>query len=266
MWTAKEDARYFSPIFGLPGYRHTSGVGRSWHFVDVYGFIITGRIFIPLLFVSGQWARMVADSWIVFPSAWNTFVHYANFRFPPEQDGFYAYNPLQPLVYFFIVFVFAPISILAGASMSPAMVNHFPRFPRIFGGRQGARSIHFLMMLCRLGFLAVHVTLAVQIGLERNLNHIVLGTDNLRPLGMHLGFVGLASVLGSWIATPTTSHGKRPAAAARTKGDFAASASGYPQSAQPAKPLYEGPNLAAFLAEWKNAGERGLETDGRKPL
>jgi sulfoxide reductase catalytic subunit YedY len=51
MWTAKDDARYISPIFGLPGYRHTVGVARSWHFIDVYGFIITGLIFIPLLIV-----------------------------------------------------------------------------------------------------------------------------------------------------------------------------------------------------------------------
>src|SRR6185312_478399 len=55
LWTAKDDSRYISPLFGLPGYRHTVGVARSWHFIDVYGFIITGLIFIPLLFVSGQW-------------------------------------------------------------------------------------------------------------------------------------------------------------------------------------------------------------------
>ena len=140
------------------------------------------------------------DSWTVLPTAWSTFVHYANFHFPPEPHGFYAYNALQQLAYFFVVFVFAPISILAGASMSPAMVNHFPWFPRIFGGRQGARSIHFLMMLYWLGFLAIHVTLVVLTGFERNMNHIVLRTDNYHPLGMFLGFVGFAAVLGSWIA------------------------------------------------------------------
>ena len=200
IWTAKDDARYISPIFGLPGYRHTVGVARSWHFIDVYGFIITGLIFIPLLFVSGQWARLVPTSWTILPQAWAAFVHYANFHFPPEPNGFYAYNPLQQLSYFFVVFVFAPISIVAGAAMSPAMVNRFPWFPRIFGGRQGARSIHFLMMLCWVGFLIVHVTLVALTGFERNMNHIVLGTDNLGPLGMVLGFVGLAVVIASWIA------------------------------------------------------------------
>jgi DMSO/TMAO reductase YedYZ molybdopterin-dependent catalytic subunit/thiosulfate reductase cytochrome b subunit len=199
VWTAKDDARYISPVFGLPGYRHTVGVARSWHFIDVYGFIITGLIFIPLLFITEQWRRVVPTSWIVLPQAWNTFVHYANFRFPPEPDGFYGYNALQQLVYFAAIFLFAPISILAGAAMSPAMVNRFPWIPRLFGGRQGARSIHFLMMLCWVAFLIIHVTLVALTGFERNMNHIVFGTDDLRPLGMILGFVGIAVVIATWV-------------------------------------------------------------------
>lgn len=199
IWRASDDDRYISPIFALPGYRHSVGTARSWHFIDVYGFILTGLIFIPLLFVSGQWARLVPTSWEILPQAWATFVHYANLHFPPEPDGFYAYSALQQLSYFFVVYIFAPFSILTGAAMSPAMVNHFPWFPRIFGGRQGGRSIHFLMMLCWLGFLFVHVSLIALTGFQRNMNHIVLGTDNTRSLGMVIGFVGLAAVVASWI-------------------------------------------------------------------
>ena len=55
MWTAKDDARYISPLAALPGYRHTIGVARSWHFLNVYGFIITGLIFVSLLFSTTQW-------------------------------------------------------------------------------------------------------------------------------------------------------------------------------------------------------------------
>jgi methionine sulfoxide reductase catalytic subunit len=205
VWTAKDDARYISPVFALPGYRHTVGVARSWHFIDVYGFIITGLIFIPLLFVTGQWQRVVPTSWIVLPQAWNTFVHYANFRFPPEPNGFYGYNALQQLAYFAAIFLFAPLSILTGAAMSPAMVNRFPWFPRLFGGRQGGRSIHFLMMLMWVGFLIAHVTLVVLTGFKRNMNHIVLGTDNVRTLGMILGFAGIAVVIATWIIAHYTS-------------------------------------------------------------
>src|SRR5665213_3041524 len=55
------------------------------------------------------------------------------------------------------------------------------------------------MMFCWLGFIAVHVTLVVLTGFERNMNHIVLGTDNTKSLGMVLGFVGLTAVVASWI-------------------------------------------------------------------
>lgn len=43
VWRASDDDRYFSRLLALPGYRHSVGVARAWHFIDVYGFIITGR-------------------------------------------------------------------------------------------------------------------------------------------------------------------------------------------------------------------------------
>jgi len=94
VWTAKDDARYISPLLALPGYRHTVGVARSWHFMNVYGFIITGLIFVALLFATEQWRRIVPTSGLVLTQAWSTFVHYANFQLPPEPNGFYGYNAL----------------------------------------------------------------------------------------------------------------------------------------------------------------------------
>ena len=44
LWTAKDDARYISPLVGTPGYRHTIGIARVWHFIDVHGFIVTGML------------------------------------------------------------------------------------------------------------------------------------------------------------------------------------------------------------------------------
>ncbi|MGA8479367.1 MAG: hypothetical protein WB696_15545 [Chthoniobacterales bacterium] len=55
VWTAKEDARYISPLVALPGYRHTIGMARSWHFLSVCVFLLNGFIFVLLLFcTSGQ--------------------------------------------------------------------------------------------------------------------------------------------------------------------------------------------------------------------
>ena len=199
IWTAKDDARYISPVVATPGYRHTIGIARVWHFINVHGFIATGIIFIGLLLSTEQWKRIVPTSPTVLLQAWNTFVHYATFHLPVEPNGFYGYNALQQIAYFTVVFVFGPLAILTGLAMSPAVVNRFPWYPRIFGGRQSARSIHFLNMLGFLGFLVVHVTLVVITGFQRNMNHIVMGTDDLRPIGMWLGFVGIAVVVLSWV-------------------------------------------------------------------
>jgi DMSO/TMAO reductase YedYZ molybdopterin-dependent catalytic subunit/thiosulfate reductase cytochrome b subunit len=200
VWTAKEDARYISPLVALPGYRHTVGMARSWHFITDYGFVLTGAVYIIMLLVSGQWPRLVPTSWAILPYAWQTFVHYATFHFPLEPDGFYAYNALQQLAYFAVVFIMAPLSILTGIAMSPAVDSAFPWYPRIFGGRQGGRSIHFLLLCGYIAFTIVHVALVLSTGAQRNFNHIVLGADNTRPLGLILGCIGVAVVVGSWIA------------------------------------------------------------------
>jgi hypothetical protein len=87
VWTAKDDARYISPLLALPGYKHTPGMSRSWHFITDYGFILTGIIYGIMLFVSGQWPRLVPTSWEVIPDAWQTFVHYATFHWPIEPTA-----------------------------------------------------------------------------------------------------------------------------------------------------------------------------------
>jgi methionine sulfoxide reductase catalytic subunit len=200
LWTAKDDARYISPLVGTPGYRHTVGIARVWHFINVHGFIATGIIFIAMLLSTEQWRRIVPTSPTVLLQAWNTWVHYATFHLPPEPNGFYGYNALQQIAYFAVVFIFGPLAIATGIAMSPAVVNRFPWYAKIFGGRQSARSIHFLNMLGFLSFLIVHVTLVVMTGFARNMNHIVMGTDDLRPAGIFWGLAGIAVVVLSWVA------------------------------------------------------------------
>ena len=68
VWTAKDDARYLSPWIGLPGYRHTIGMARHWHFLSVLFWVGNGLIFVVLLFGTGQWRRLVPDSWRSCPT------------------------------------------------------------------------------------------------------------------------------------------------------------------------------------------------------
>ena len=176
-WTAKDDARYISPAMALPGYKHTIGISRSWHFLSVPFFLLNGVVFVVLLFCTNQWKRLVPVSWEIFPNAWKVFVHYATFNMPPEPNGFFHYNALQQLIYFVVVFVLAPLAMFTGMAMSPAIENRFQWYPKIFGNRQGARSIHFLVMIAYVLFIIVHVALVVVTGFSRNMNHIVRGTD-----------------------------------------------------------------------------------------
>jgi methionine sulfoxide reductase catalytic subunit len=247
VWTAKDDSRYISPVFALPGYRHTIGVARSWHFINVYGFIVTGIIFVMLLFATEQWRRIVPTSSTVLTQAWSTFVVYANFHLPPEPNGFYGYNALQQLAYFAVIVVFGPLSILTGIAMAPALTNRFPWYARLFGGRQSARSIHFILLLSYGAFLIVHVTLVVMTGFARNMNHIVLGTDDQNPLGMILGFVGIGVVVVSWFVAHQISW-VSTTAAAYSKSSLSAVAPRDFESILSQRAIHQGEDLSILLA------------------
>src|SRR5579875_2811287 len=121
-------------------------MARHWHFLCALFWVVNGLLFVTLLFATGQWRRIVPADWHVFPEAWAIFVHYATFHLPPEPDGYFRYNSLQQLAYGAVVFLQAPLSILTGLAMSPAVDNHFPWYARLFGGRQFARSLHFLLL------------------------------------------------------------------------------------------------------------------------
>ena len=170
-------------------------MARHWHFLSVLFWVGNGLIFIALLFGTGQWQRLVPSSWQILPDAWTVFVHYATFHFPSEPNGFYQYNALQQLSYFGVVFVLAPLAMLTGPSMSPAFTNRFPWYPKLPGNRQIGRSIHFLIMCAFLAFTFTHVTLVVLAGFVRNMNHIVVGTDDAKPIGLYLGLAGIGVVI-----------------------------------------------------------------------
>ncbi len=205
VWTAKDDSRYLSPWIGLPGYRHTIGMARHWHFLSVLFWVVNGFVYVALLFGTGQWRRLVPTSWQVVPDAWAYFVHYVTFHAPPEPDTFYRYNPLQQLTYFGVVFVLAPLAILTGPSMSPALTNRFKWYPNLPGNRQIGRSLHFLMMCAFVIFIVVHVAMVLLTGFIGNMNHIVVGTNDTRLVGVYLGLVGIGVVvavnaLANWLA------------------------------------------------------------------
>jgi DMSO/TMAO reductase YedYZ molybdopterin-dependent catalytic subunit/thiosulfate reductase cytochrome b subunit len=205
VWTAKDDSRYLSPWVVLPGYRHTIGMARHWHFLSVLFWVTNGIVYVVLLLTNPHWKRLIPTRWQIVPDAWSYWVHYATLHFPPEPNGFYSYNALQQLAYFAVVFVLAPLAILTGPSMSPAFTNRFWWYPNLPGNRQIGRSLHFLILCAFVGFIAVHMALVIASGLVRNMNHIVLGRDDLNLLGLYLGLLGIAVVIAvngfaNWVA------------------------------------------------------------------
>jgi thiosulfate reductase cytochrome b subunit len=195
LYTAKDDARCLTPWIGLPGGRHTLGLARHWHFVSALFWVINGAIYVSLLFATGHWSRIVPTSWRIFPDAWAVFVHYVTFHLPPEPNGFFRYNALQQLSYFGVIFILAPLSILTGPAMSPALVNRFSWYNKLPGNRQVGRSIHFLLLCAYLAFVIAHVTMVFVTGFARNMNHIVIGTNTAMRFGMYIGITGLVILL-----------------------------------------------------------------------
>ncbi|KQT35091.1 HupC [Sphingomonas sp. Leaf412] len=86
-----------------------------------------------------------------------------------------AYNIFQKLSYAGIVFVALPLVILTGLALSPAMVAAWPWLLDLFGGRQSARSIHFLCMIAIAGFTVVHLALVILAGAWNEVRSMLTG-------------------------------------------------------------------------------------------
>ena len=170
-WTAEDEKQAYTPWLALPG-RDNLGLGRFWHFVAVLGWLLTGLIYLVVLGRDNQWQRLVPASWTVFPQAWNAALAYLRLDLPSAGN---PYNALQQLTYFAVVFLLTPLQILTGLAMSPALAGRFPWFPRLFGGRQAARSLHFLGLMAFVAFTVHHIALVIAHGFGRGLASIVLG-------------------------------------------------------------------------------------------
>ncbi len=85
---------------------------------------------------------------------------------------------MQQLAYFGVVFILGPFLIVTAAAQSPAIEAHFPWYVKIFGGRQSARSLHFLGLAAMIAFIIVHTALVFIVHFQDNIRNIVLGTTS----------------------------------------------------------------------------------------
>ncbi|KQN92549.1 HupC [Sphingomonas sp. Leaf231] len=97
-----------------------------------------------------------------------------DFRFhDPEAPC--DYNALQKLSYVAIVFVAIPLVILTGLALSPAMNAAWPWLLEVFGGRQSARSLHFIAMAIIALFTVVHLALVILAGWWNGVRSMLTG-------------------------------------------------------------------------------------------
>ena len=85
------------------------------------------------------------------------------------------YNTLQKLAYAGVLFVAFPLMIATGLAMSPSMNAAVPFLADALGGRQTARTIHFVVMLLLVGFFLVHILMILAAGPINELRSIVTG-------------------------------------------------------------------------------------------
>jgi methionine sulfoxide reductase catalytic subunit len=203
LWTAKQDSISLPGQVGLPGLRHSIGLARWWHLgIDAF-WLLNGVIFFVLLFATGRWERFVPTTWDVFPNALSGLIQYLSLDWPVD-NGWVAYNSLQLIAYFITVFVAAPLALITGLGMSPALSTRFRRVSTIFS-IQTARSLHFLVFVWFLAFIVIHVFFVFTTGLLVNLNHIHAGRDDESWIGFALFAASMVVLIVGWVAaTPFT--------------------------------------------------------------
>ena len=185
VWISLEEEESFSSWIALPGHKNL-GLGRHWHFFSIIFWIANGAAYYILLFTSDEWQRLIPTSWSIFPQAFQTVLDYASFNFAVEGN---PYDPVQQLAYFGVVFILGPFMIATGAAMSPAIGAQFPWYPKIFRGRQVARSLHFLGMVGFVLFIVIHISMVMITNFPENMGNIFLGRAT--SLGIAIGIFAL---------------------------------------------------------------------------
>ena len=92
-----------------------------------------------------------------------------------------SYNTLQKLSYFGVFFILFPLIVLTGLTMSPGMDAAWPWLLHVFGGRQTARTIHFITMSLILLFFIVHIVMVVAAGPINELRSMITGWYRTSP-------------------------------------------------------------------------------------
>jgi thiosulfate reductase cytochrome b subunit len=168
-------SRGFPTWLTIPSARFLA-LGRRWHFFFAWVFAINLMLYLLSAVIGGHFKRDLAPTFDqikprhVLHEIWN----HMRLRFPRGEDA-RRYNVLQKGAYLGVVLLLLPLMILSGMTMSPSLDAIFPGLLDLFGGRQSARSVHFITANLIVLFFFVHIVMVVLSGTWNNLRSMITG-------------------------------------------------------------------------------------------
>ncbi len=157
----------------LPGYRSLA-MGRRWHFFFAWLFVINGIFYLIYSLISGHLRRDLTPGTNELKHIGTSIWEHIKLKFP-QGDEAKRYNVLQKLAYLGVVLVLLPLMLATGLAMSPGMDAGYPFLLDIFGGRQSARTIHFIAATGIVLFVVIHLVMVLITGVWNNLRSMITG-------------------------------------------------------------------------------------------
>lgn len=156
--------------------------GRRWHFFFAWLLVINSAVFLLVSSVSGHVKRELVPSRAELSPRHlgRDLLNHLRLRFP-VGDAAKHYNSLQKLAYLGVIFVLAPLMLGTGLTMSPGMDAAFPWLLDLFGGRQSARTLHFLTATLIVVFILVHLIMVLLAGPLNELRSMITGRFVVPP-------------------------------------------------------------------------------------
>ena len=153
---------------------------RHWHFFFAWVFVLNGLIYLAYGFITRRFGRRLWPSRTDLAGFWPSVKEHARFHFP-KDEGARTYNVIQKLTYVAIILVVLPMMLITGLSMSPGFNAVGGFLLEIMGGRQSARTLHFISGGLIVGFIVIHVGLVVWTGFINNMRAMITGWFVLEP-------------------------------------------------------------------------------------
>jgi thiosulfate reductase cytochrome b subunit len=165
--------RTFPSWLTLPDNRWLA-MARRWHFFFAWLFVINGLCYLGYSIASRHIARDLAPDRADLGSIGRSIVDHLRFKHPTGEAA-KRYNVLQKLTYLLVIFVLLPLAILMGFAMSPWLDALLPGWVDFFGGRQTARTIHFIVAWLIVAFVLIHVFEVIVAGFWNELRSMITG-------------------------------------------------------------------------------------------